>query len=523
MIGPSVYLTTPKVGRFLPNGNNNTGPTFPSDSKFSYYGTNPDQESFNLATTDLTYYDVNACWILFRTGSFDGWQRITAATQEPLEGFSYELVNVSFPTKCDEFANKTTFAEMETEIDWPAIQSEGQENYPTLGNCSARTDVSCQYSEENDLTCRLTIRMSAALILTVCLVVKAIYMIIINVKGRERRKSQCLTFGDVIVACIMDRSLPIRNECMVNAGEAYRHSTLHTCHKHCKSKEPSETGDELGHCQKCKTFNDVDKAADLPHPCIATKYKKSLLSNLGTAALTQMVLLSLASTAMIAGSATLAVFIGSSAAEFKRSCSSPLSAGGYSAEDFDCAAGVSHYLRTEYGGFGGFDSTATIGVLPADQANSEMLAFAISNGLQLLYSLLYLLLVYNFTLISMEYDWGNLERRRSKLRSTLVRGAAFRQSYLLQLPKRVIYPMMTFSALMHWLLGQAISTRELIWAFEAPSGNHNVQSWESSQYQVRCGTAEFLPAQKSSTLTYRLGRLCTARIRYGLQPFSCSQ
>ena len=94
---------------------------------------------------------------------------------------------------------------------------------------------------------------------------------------------------------------------------------------------------------------------------------------------------------------------------------------------------------------------------------SEQLSFVVSNGPQLLFSMLYLLLVYNITLISMERDWGKIEQERHWLRCTLLAGKAFKESYFLQLPKRVILPLMGLSSLMHWLLGPAIFTRETVW------------------------------------------------------------
>ena len=423
------------------------------------------------------------CWILFRTGHFSGWELLLDFGNDVSSGFSYTNVNVSYTSAaCDAYAHITDFDSMKNELDWSYGQP-GATQTTATGNCSLMTDVACDYSDEAETTCRLTIRMSAALILAGCLVVKACYMIAVNVRGQDRKKTQCLTFGDVIIACVMDRSLSIKNECMVNAGEAYRRSTRHVCHKHCTSKQPTECGDELGHCQKCKKFNQFDRAVDLPQPTIATKYKKSLLTNLGSAALIQMILLSLSTFAMVGGSVALVVFVAMAMQSFNEYCSTPPDQRGNDDKDYQCPLGLKHFLSQTFGGFGGFDSTASIGNLPPNRASSEIMAFAISNGAQLLYSLLYLLLIYNFTLISMEYDWGNMERQRMKLRTTLVRGPGFRQSYLLQLPKRVIYPMMVFSALMHWLLGQAISTTEIIWAYHPPHSEH-AKPWESSTYSV---------------------------------------
>lgn len=47
--------------------------------------------------------------------------------------------------------------------------------------------------------------------------------------------------------------------------------------------------------------------ADLSQPAIATKLKKSLISNLGNTALTQMLIMMFCSLALLGGSLTLAV------------------------------------------------------------------------------------------------------------------------------------------------------------------------------------------------------------------------
>ena len=333
--------------------------------------------------------------------------------------------------------------------------------------------------------------MSAALVLTICLVIKALYMVITNVQGHQRKKIQCLTFGDVIVAGVKDPTLSIKNECLVNAGEAYRRLTTHSCHKHCTNKVVSDTGDEIGHCQKCQKFNHVNKAADLPQPSIATKYKKSLLANLGSSALTQMIILSLTSALLLGVSVFLAVMM---VLASRNGCSVAADDIYNDLYNFSYNYNYSYLstscldllksLATPSGGFGGFNSPAVIGILPRGHRSSEILAFVISNGAQFLYSLLYLLVIYNFTLVSMEHDWGKLERKRSILRCTMAKGPAFRQSYLLQLPKRVIFPMMAFSSLMHWLLSQAITTREVQWAYDPPPNARDAKPWEYSQYEV---------------------------------------
>ncbi|KAH7086196.1 hypothetical protein FB567DRAFT_445044 [Paraphoma chrysanthemicola] len=91
-----------------------------------------------------------------------------------------------------------------------------------------------------------------------------------------------------------------------------------------------------------------------------------------------------------------------------------------------------------------------------------------SNGAQFIYSLLYLMMIYNITLISQEYDWGKLEYTRRRLRTTLVAGSSFSQDYLLQLPRKILFPIMFYSVLTHWMLGEALQTQEAIWLENTP-------------------------------------------------------
>jgi hypothetical protein len=65
--------------------------------------------------------------------------------------------------------------------------------------------------------------------------------------------------------------------------------------------------DEIGHCQKCKKWNTNDKFANLPQPAIATKIKKSLITNLGNTALTQMCLMMFCGLVLLGASLFMAV------------------------------------------------------------------------------------------------------------------------------------------------------------------------------------------------------------------------
>jgi hypothetical protein len=73
------------------------------------------------------------------------------------------------------------------------------------------------------------------------------------------------------------------------------------------------------------------------------------------------------------------------------------------------------------------------------------------------------MMIYNITLCSQEHSWGRLEHERKRLRCTIVRGESFSQDYLLQLPKKILFPIMGYSILCHWMLGEALQTQEAVW------------------------------------------------------------
>ena len=362
-------------------------------------------------------------------------------------------------TACGSQINTTGFASAQAQA-WDS---------PDSPLCGRSGSYGCDYAEANEPLCGINVRLEAALTLAGCLLFKALYMLFVNFKERTKNKTQCLTFGDVVVAAVIDPGLQVQNESMVNAGEFYRHEVKHICHHHCKNKEPSVSGDELGHCQKCKKLNTTNKAAHLPCPVLSTKYKKSLLSNLGSASLVQMIILMLCSTAMLACSLVLAVILATKWQGFQSACRDH-----ENMYDAWCSQSLSTFISTSYGGFGGFNQSVPVTSLPPDSGSSEMISFWIANGAQLIFSLLYLLLIYNITLISMEYDWGQLEKNPQKLRCTLVQGPKFQQSYLVQLRKRIMLVAMIVSALMHWLLGQSISTIETIWQDFPDDSKHSM-------------------------------------------------
>jgi len=178
---------------------------------------------------------------------------------------------------------------------------------------------------------------------------------------------------------------------------------------------------------------------------------------------------------MLAVSIFIALFVGEAYSYDKRYCQTTYNHWQY------CNMSGAAQFASESGGWGGFNSSLVAASLPADRLGSEFLSFCISNGAQFIYSLLYLMLIYNVTLICQERDWGNLETGRRRLRCTVVKGESFSQDYLLQLPKMVLFPLMGYSVLTHWMFGQALQTQELIWLDDkyAPG-----QSVEHSKYYV---------------------------------------
>ena len=425
---------------------------------------------------------TRGCWTAFRSGVYS-----LAQHQDIPEyliyydsmhdvGLDSNGVNITYyPLRCALYANATRDTTLYH--DYIKDDSGDFESY-SVGDCVLGRDVICELNDSTSTTCRLNVRMFAAITLAGCLIIKAVYMVTIIIRARGRVKTKCLTFGDVVFASALNTDLQIQNECLLNAGEGNRHLVSHVCHKHCTSSNPSVTGDSKSHCQQCAKFNSIDRAANLLHPCIAVQYKKSSLSNLGSTALTQMIILAVCSLSMFVCSVFLAVLFGSAIRVFKKSCS--LAPDDRISGHAACSDGLQNYLTTNFGSFGGFNTSATLATLLDNKFGSEVAAFAISNGTQLLFSTLYLLLIYNITLVSIEYDWGKFEKNRQRLRCTIARGVAFEQSYVLQLPKKILFPIMAFSAAMHWLLGQAISTRQIIISNNKDPSN----LWEVSIYTV---------------------------------------
>ena len=334
------------------------------------------------------------CWSIFRTGS-DWWegtgkpssilepgQSIQNYLANTIAGESAYQVIIDYDEEfCGSYKGSATSIE----------QLENEYN-STTERCLNEVNLNCNWdrvdpTDQNGVRCRLSVRMQAAITLAGALVIKAAYMISWIWRMRGKMKTKCLTFGDVIAASALNPELQVSNECLVNAGDAYRKAVDHTCHKHCKSDIPSATGDELGHCQKCQKWNRSNMAAGLEHPIVATKYKKSLITNLGSNAVIQMILLTFGSMAMVGVSIYVAVDAGLGVRVFEASCREDATDSITEAFDRDayntCMQGSGENWKAVSGAWGGFNESRSLSSLHANSIGSESASFLIANGAQL--------------------------------------------------------------------------------------------------------------------------------------------
>ena len=240
----------------------------------------PTEPPYTTSSGQTSGADDLGCWTAFRTGSYSP---ISDPSSDSSKLSHWLARDISLPSEVlVRYDRKTCQVFMNSTGNIEAVRREAFSATYSNATCTYRTNVQCQMQGATGPKCRLSIRMQATFILAGCLLIKAAYMTIVNLRARKQVKSRCLTFGDVVVASAMDSGIRIHNECLLNAGDGHRHATDHRCHKHCKAKETSATGDTIGHCQKCKKYNTADRAADLVHPVVAIKFKKALLGNLGS-------------------------------------------------------------------------------------------------------------------------------------------------------------------------------------------------------------------------------------------------
>lgn len=136
------------------------------------------------------------------------------------------------------------------------------------------------------------------------------------------------------------------------------------------------TVDEIGHCQKCKKWNSNDRfAPDLPQPTITTKIKKSLLSNLGGTALTQMILLVFCSLTMLGASLFMAVAMGFSDQNMRNRCKYLMGSKGKVVPPECYMSNVDRFEKIS-GGFGGFNHSLPLASLPPGSLSNEFISFS---------------------------------------------------------------------------------------------------------------------------------------------------
>lgn len=163
-------------------------------------------------------YGSFVCWSAMRTGKphFPESLRVLGATNDMYGsqshnsiGRTWDTIQVHYDKNCSDY--------LETATDVASLEQSYFYNsnitYGLIygdGDCLMGRGVYCTVHDEKPGLCRLNVRMSAALILAGCLILKATYMLSVNLLARGKLKSQCLTFGDVIVASASDPDLRVQ-------------------------------------------------------------------------------------------------------------------------------------------------------------------------------------------------------------------------------------------------------------------------------------------------------------------------
>lgn len=176
--------------------------------------------------TNSGWYDSNTikgyasfvCWSAFRTGKphFPESLRVLESTRDVYGTQSYSDIGRTWNTIQVHYdANCTSY--LKTATDVALLEQSYFYNYNVTntliygdGDCLMGSSVYCTIHDERQGQCRLNVRMSAAFILAACLSLKATYMLSVNLLARGKLKSQCLTFGDVIVASASDPDLRVQ-------------------------------------------------------------------------------------------------------------------------------------------------------------------------------------------------------------------------------------------------------------------------------------------------------------------------
>jgi hypothetical protein len=195
LIGPTYTQELPSIIEY--NAVDKLPPT--SYSSLQYYYTTSDVS----ITSQMSF----PCWSAFRTGTahyakaayvLDLDQSVFGFSQSKF-GTTWKTMVVNYQTvNCTKYMNNAHNIDMDTlERSHRGRQSSSQYQ---IDNCAMGKDVFCSLRDPETAKCRLNIRMSAAFTLMICLVLKAGYMITVNLLARGKLKQHCLTFGDVLIA-----------------------------------------------------------------------------------------------------------------------------------------------------------------------------------------------------------------------------------------------------------------------------------------------------------------------------------
>lgn len=174
------------------------------------------------ASRDGGYYDDTAlrdsmsfvCWSALRIGKphfpestqvLDASSDIFGSSSHSF-GKTWERIQVHYDSNCTDYVQTATdITALEKSWTYDSSTQIYQE-----GSCVMGESIYCTLHDEKPAVCRLNVRMSAAFILAACLVLKAAYMLSVNLFARGKLKSHCLTFGDVIVASASDPGLRVQ-------------------------------------------------------------------------------------------------------------------------------------------------------------------------------------------------------------------------------------------------------------------------------------------------------------------------
>lgn len=159
------------------------------------------------------------CWSALRTGKahFPESTMLLEKTQDILSadssgfGKTWNTIQVHYDSNCTDYVKTATNVDVaELEKSWHYNYNYSSSIFYKEGDCHMGRSIFCTLHDEQPAVCRLNVRMSAAFILAACLVLKATYMLCVNLLARGKLKSQCLTFGDVIVASASDPELRVQ-------------------------------------------------------------------------------------------------------------------------------------------------------------------------------------------------------------------------------------------------------------------------------------------------------------------------